>query len=124
MRAWGGRQPSFEQLVTEALDTLPEDLQSRMDNVEVVIEQEPPPEVAAELTGNEEVFGLYHGIPLTERSHYDRALPDRISIYEGPLRRAARTEETIRSEVRRTVIHELAHHFGIDDERLEELGWT
>lgn len=114
----------FEELVREALESLPEDLARRIDNVEITVEDEPPPEVLDELSPEDTVFGYYHGIPLTERGNYDRVLPDRIAIYKGPLTRAFESPDEIREEVRRTVIHEVAHHFGIDDDRLDELGWS
>jgi predicted Zn-dependent protease with MMP-like domain len=113
----------FEQLVADALDSLPEDIAAAIDNVEVVVEDEPPPEVRAGVGRGVDVLGHYHGIPLTDRSYYNNALPDRISIYRGPITRAARTRTGIKEQVRRTVIHEIAHHFGIDDDRLHELGW-
>jgi predicted Zn-dependent protease with MMP-like domain len=115
--------PPFEELVSEALDSLPEDLARAMENVEVVVEDEPPPQFTAGLPPHTTLLGFYHGIPLTSRGLYDRALPDKISIYRGPITRLARTPERIREQVRRTVIHEIAHHFGIDDDRLRELGW-
>jgi predicted Zn-dependent protease with MMP-like domain len=108
----------FEQLVVEALDSLPEDIAAAMSNVEVVIEDEPPPAWRGTL------LGLYHGVPLTERSNYTNAMPDKITIFRGPITRLARSPDRIREQVRRTVIHELAHHFGIDDDRLDELGWS
>jgi predicted Zn-dependent protease with MMP-like domain len=116
---------SFEDLVAEALDSLPPDIAAAMDNVDVVIEDEPAPDVLAEMPAGETLFGLYHGVPLTQRgpSTYFGAIPDRISIYRGPLTRTFRDPDTIRDEVRITVIHEIAHHFGISDERLDELGW-
>jgi predicted Zn-dependent protease with MMP-like domain len=113
----------FEDLVAEALDSLPEDLGRAMENVEVVVEAEPPPALLARLRPHSTLLGLYHGVPLTSRGVYDRALPDKISIYEGPITRLARTPEAIKAQVRKTVIHEIAHHFGIDDDRLRELGW-
>ncbi|HEX2241610.1 MAG TPA: metallopeptidase family protein [Actinomycetota bacterium] len=116
-------QDEFEQLVAEALDSLPEDIARMMNNVEVVVEPWPPPEIAGRLRRGELLLGLYHGIPLTRRGHYDRALPDKISIYQGPIERVARTPIAIKEQVRRTVIHEVAHHFGISDARLRELGW-
>ena len=94
-----------------------------MQNVEVVVEDEPPPGMAAGFGHGGELLGLYQGIPLTHRSHYSNVLPDKISIYRGPITRLARSRERIKEQVRRTVIHEIAHHFGIDDERLDELGW-
>ena len=110
----------FERLVAEALDSLPPEIAEAMSNVEVVIEDEPPAEF---VRAGHTLLGLYHGIPLTERAHYTNVMPDKISIYRGPITRLARTPSTIREQVRRTVIHEVAHHFGIDDSRLHELGW-
>jgi predicted Zn-dependent protease with MMP-like domain len=114
---------AFEVLVAEALDSLPEGLGAAMQNVEIVVEDEPPAELLAELDAGETLLGYYHGVPLTSRGYYDGVLPDKISIYEGPITRHARTADEIRRQVRRTVIHEVAHHFGIDDDRLAELGW-
>jgi predicted Zn-dependent protease with MMP-like domain len=113
----------FEQLVADALDSLPDDIAARMDNVQVVVEDEPPAEVRAGIGRGNDVLGYYHGVPLTQRGYYNSVMPDRISIYRGPITRAARTPSGIKEQVRRTVIHEIAHHFGIDDDRLRELGW-
>jgi len=115
----------FERLVADALDGLPPDIAEAMENVDVLVEDEPAPELLAELPPGETLFGLYHGVPLTARgpSTYFGAMPDRISIYRGPLTRAFRHPDDIRDEVRITVVHEIAHHFGISDERLDELGW-
>lgn len=116
---------TFEDLVADAIDSLPLELAVRMENVEVVVEDEPPPEMIARLAPGSTLLGLYHGVPLTQRGQfYDRMLPDKISIYRGPITRMARTPDRIREQVRRTVIHEIAHHFGIDDDRLHELGWA
>jgi predicted Zn-dependent protease with MMP-like domain len=116
---------TFEDLVADAIDSLPPELAQRMDNVEVVVEDEPPWDMVARLAPGSTLLGLYHGVPLTQRGiNYDRMLPDKISIYRGPITRMARTADRIREQVRRTVIHEIAHHFGIDDERLHELGWA
>jgi predicted Zn-dependent protease with MMP-like domain len=120
----GERAVTFEELVADALDSLPPELAARMDNVEVVVEDEPPWDMVSRLAPGSTLLGLYHGVPLTERGHYDRMLPDKISIYRGPITRLARTPDRIREQVRRTVIHEIAHHFGIDDDRLHELGWA
>ena len=118
-------RPTFEDLVSDALDELPPDLAAQMQNVEVVVEDEPPYEYLQRLAPGHTLLGHYHGIPLTRRGvHYDGALPDKISIYRGPITRMARTPERIRAQVRKTVIHEIAHHFGIDDDRLHELGWA
>ncbi len=105
----------FDSWVTDALDSLPPDIAELIDNVGVVVEDEPPP--------GENLLGLYRGIPQTERTHfYAGALPDLITIYRGPLERAYGHEpELLRAQVKRTVLHEIAHHFGISDERLVEI---
>jgi predicted Zn-dependent protease with MMP-like domain len=105
----------FEVEVQAALDTLPADLRTAMSNVEIVVEPEPPE--------GEPLLGLYQGVPLTRRtSNYSGTLPDKISIYRGPLERLyGRSPERMRAEIRRVVLHEVAHHFGISDERLVEL---
>lgn len=114
----------FEDLVREAIDSLPAEIAERIENVEVVIEEEPGAEAAAHLSRGHTLFGLYHGIPLTKRGNYGGpVLPDKISIFRGPITRAARTPERIRDQVRRTVIHEVGHYFGLEEDRLRELGW-
>ena len=109
-----GRE-QFEAWVVEALDSLPPDIAGLIDNVAVVVEEEPPP--------GANLLGLYHGIPQTRRSSgYAGALPDLITIYRGPLERHyGHDPALLRANVRRTVLHEIAHHFGISDERLREL---
>jgi predicted Zn-dependent protease with MMP-like domain len=108
----------FEEAVGEALDTIPPELAQAMDNVVVLVEQEPPSE-------DPELLGVYEGTPLTERDGWWDAgsLPDRITIFQGPLERLCRTAEQLREEIAITVVHEVAHHFGIDDDHLHELGW-
>jgi predicted Zn-dependent protease with MMP-like domain len=105
----------FEEYMREALDALPDDLRKEMSNVEIVAEQEPPP--------GQPLLGLYQGIPLTRRGgFYTGALPDKITIYRGPLERLyGSDQEQLRLQVKRVVLHEVAHHFGISDERLVEL---
>jgi predicted Zn-dependent protease with MMP-like domain len=105
----------FEEYVQAALDSLPSDLRARMSNVEIVVEEEPPP--------GQRLLGLYQGVPLTRRgSQYGGVLPDKITIYRGPLVRLyAHDPERLRREVSRVVLHEVAHHFGISDERLIEI---
>jgi predicted Zn-dependent protease with MMP-like domain len=105
----------FEALVAEALDSIPEQLARQIDNVAVFIEDRAR-------GGN--LFGLYEGIPLTRREMYGgMVMPDRITIYRTTICRHCDTEAQVVEQVRRTVIHEVAHHFGIDDPRLTELGW-
>lgn len=105
----------FEELVADALDSIPPDLAALMSNVVIVVEDEAP---------EQGLLGLYHGIPLTERGDwYGGVLPDHISIYRDEILRICDTREAVVEEVTITVVHEIAHHFGIDDERLHELGW-
>jgi predicted Zn-dependent protease with MMP-like domain len=106
----------FERLVGEALDLLPDELAAAMDNVAVRVDDEHPDEP--------DLLGLYEGIPLPERGDYDFAVPDVITIYRLATLRACDTEDEVVEEVRVTVVHEIAHHFGIDDARLDELGWS
>jgi predicted Zn-dependent protease with MMP-like domain len=105
----------FEEMVETALDELPEELGRMMRNVAVTVEHGPGPPG---------LLGLYEGIPLTSRtSDYGGVLPDRITIYRQAICAICRTEQEVADQVRHTVIHEVAHHFGIDDDRLAELGW-
>ena len=122
----GGRA-HFEELVAEAIDTLPDDILAMLDNVEIVVADAPSAsqlDVAGDLDAGELLLGLYEGIPLTERtSGYGMVLPDKITLFQGALESVCHDTETLRNEVRVTVVHELAHHFGISDRRLRELGW-
>ena len=116
---------TFEELVAEALDSLPPDIQEKLENVEVVVEWRPSPAQMRRmgLGPGQTLFGLYEGVPLTERtSGYNLVLPDKITIFRQPIEAYCRTDEQVRQRVRRTVLHELAHHFGISDDRLRELG--
>ncbi|HLL66785.1 MAG TPA: metallopeptidase family protein [Micromonosporaceae bacterium] len=107
----------FEELVGEALDEVPAELLALMDNVVVLVADDPPP-------GEPELLGLYEGYALTDRGwHYSGVLPDRITIYRNPILRMCDTEDDVVEEVAVTVVHEIAHHFGIDDARLHALGW-
>ena len=115
----------FERLVAEALDSLPHEFQEKMENVDVVIEAWPSREQVRRmgLPPGETLLGLYEGVPLTERtSRYGMVLPDRITIYQGPVEACCRSAREIRRQVRQVVMHELGHHFGISDERLRDLG--
>lgn len=105
----------FEELVADALDEIPDELAVLMDNVIVVVEDEPD---------EPGLLGLYEGTPLTERDTYGGLeLPDRITIYRNPICAMAADEDHVVEEVLVTVVHEIAHHFGIEDERLHDLGW-
>ena len=105
----------FDQLVSDALDALPHDIAALMSNVAVTIDDEPPP--------GQPLLGLYEGVPLGRRGpYYSGVLPDKITIYRGPIERHSGGDpERLRALVRRVVLHEIAHHFGISDERLVEI---
>jgi predicted Zn-dependent protease with MMP-like domain len=108
---------TFEEHVRRALDSLPAELREAMSNVEIVVEDENPEDP--------DIFGLYLGIPLPERHDYAGVLPDKIAIYRIPLEEEfGHDPALLEEEIRITVVHEIAHHFGIDDDRLAELGWA
>jgi predicted Zn-dependent protease with MMP-like domain len=108
-------EDDFQPAVQQALDSLPPELRDRMSNVDIVIEDEPP--------SGQRLLGLYQGVPLTRRGlGYNAVLPDKITIYRGPLERLyGHDPELLDREIRRVVLHEIAHHFGISDERLVEI---
>lgn len=115
---------AFESLVTEALEEVPEPFASLLSNVQIVVEDEPRPEHLEGFEDGTVLFGLYQGIPQTERdANYTFVLPDKISIFRGPILRVCEDEDDVYEEIAITVVHEVAHHFGIGDARLEELGW-
>ena len=109
---------AFEALVNQALDDIPDELASLIENVVVLVEEDPP-------SDDPDLLGLYDGVALTERyGDYGMVLPDRIFIYRRPLLEMCESEEQLEEEVRITVVHEIAHHFGIDDDRLHDLGYA
>jgi predicted Zn-dependent protease with MMP-like domain len=129
------RRQRFVRLVARALDDLPLEVAAMLDNVEVIVEDEPTDEQLTlgrgypewpeegDRRGGETLFGLYEGVPLTRRGgDYHLVLPDRITIFRGPLERACASPQRIAREVRITVMHELGHHLGLDEDRLIDLG--
>lgn len=119
-------ETEFEELVVAALDTLPEDLLEMMDNIDVTIERSPSRQQMRRVgIRSGTLLGLYEGIPLTARSSssYSLVVPDKITIFQRPIEAFCSTHDEIVAQVRKTVIHEVAHHFGIGEERLRELGW-
>jgi len=108
----------FDAIVEEALDDVPGELMAMLDNVAFFVEAEPPPE-------DPDLLGIYEGTPLTERGEWwsQGSLPDRITLYRGPLTRMCGDAAELREEIAVTVVHEIAHHFGIEEAALHELGW-
>jgi predicted Zn-dependent protease with MMP-like domain len=119
-------ETEFEELVVAALDTLPDELLQLMDNIEVTVDRLPSRHQMRQAgVRHGTLLGLYEGIPLTARhsSSYSLVVPDKITIFQRPIEGICTTHDEIVDQVRKTVIHEVAHHFGIGEERLRELGW-
>ena len=111
------QKDAFDDLVSDALDAIPDQLARLMDNVVVLVEDEPPAD-------DPDLLGLYVGTPLTERgSEYTFHAPDQVFVFRGPLLRMCRDSEELAEEIEITVVHEIAHHFGIDDDQLHAWGW-
>jgi len=118
------RKERFDEIVEKVLDSLPEEFGELLDNVVIFTEDAPSAEILAEseVPEGETLFGLYEGVPLTERTHdYGLVAPDRITIFQKPIEEACETEEEIADQVRRTVLHEIAHFFGIEEDRMGEI---
>jgi predicted Zn-dependent protease with MMP-like domain len=116
----------FEQLVADALATLPPEIVNRMDNVAITVQEWPSRSQleSSRVPPGSTLFGLYQGVPLTRRSsHYGMVPPDRITIFRGPLTRYFATPEAIAEQVRKTVVHEIAHHFGMGEAQIAGLGY-
>ena len=120
----GMTRTQFERLVREALSQIPDEIRDRLDNVDLVVENMPSREQLAGsgLEDTNVLLGLYEGIPLTERYGYNMVLPDKITLFQQSIESICANDDEIVAEVRNTVVHEVAHHFGIDDESLEEIG--
>jgi predicted Zn-dependent protease with MMP-like domain len=114
----------FEELVADALDSIPPELADALENVAIVVEEWPTPEQLDGRSGT--LLGLYEGVPLTERGplSYAGVIPDHITVFRGPLCELARDEADLAEQVRVTVLHEIGHYFGMDDDHLHELGWA
>jgi predicted Zn-dependent protease with MMP-like domain len=115
----------FEQVVAQALDELPEEIAEALSNVYVVVEAWPSQETIEDmdLESKWDLLALYEGVPLTERGTSYSALPDRITIFQEPIQALCKTESELVYQIQSAVVHEIAHHFGIDDQRIHELGY-
>ncbi len=115
----------FERLVAKAVDSLPDEFHARLENIDVVVADRPTPDQLAELgrKRGETLLGLYEGVPLTKRGrHYGLVVPDKVTIFQKPIEAHCRNDAEIIAEIKRVVLHEIAHHFGISDARLRQLG--
>jgi predicted Zn-dependent protease with MMP-like domain len=112
----------FEKLVDQGMKAIPKEFLKKLDNVEIVIEEEPTPEQLKKLRIRKGsfLFGLYEGVPQTKRWHYGQVLPDKITIFKKPIERYAYSAEDVKEIVKNTVWHEIAHHFGMDERRVRE----
>ena len=120
------QRKQFETLVQDAIRELPQEFREKLTNIAIVIENYPSQELLErmEVPEDETLFGLYEGVPLPERGHFNAPLyPDRILIFQGPIEEECDTPEEVREEVRITLLHEIGHFFGFDDEELEERGY-
>jgi predicted Zn-dependent protease with MMP-like domain len=114
----------FEWLVAEVVDSLPDEFHTKLENIDVVVQDEPIPSQLAELRlkRGETLLGLYQGVPLTKRSrHYGMVVPDKITIFQKPIETRYKNDIEVKAEIKRVVQHEIAHHFGIGDARLRQL---
>jgi predicted Zn-dependent protease with MMP-like domain len=117
---------AFEELIRESVVELPEEFRSKLENVVIIVEDYPSGELKEQLglDADDVLFGLYEGVPLTERGYFDQPLhPDRILIFQHEIEDECDSVEEIKDEVKTTIVHEVAHFFGMDDEYLEELGY-
>ncbi len=115
----------FEWLVAKAVDSLPEEFRTKLENIDVVVKDQPTSRQLDELRlkRGEMLLGLYQGVPLTKRSrHYGMVLPDKITIFQRPIEARCKNDTEVKAEIQRVVQHEIAHHFGISDSRLKQLG--
>jgi predicted Zn-dependent protease with MMP-like domain len=110
----------FERVVDEALESLPKQFARLVENVVIAVEEEPTAEdLGSDADGDSELLGIYRGVALTERTHDMPILPDEIAVFRGPINRVTRTRDEAVEEVRKTVIHELGHYFGLDDDAMD-----
>lgn len=112
----------FEEYVKEAVDSLPEELKEELENIAILVEDEPPEDWEEEMGEGGDLLGLYQGVSKKDRGFwYGNVLPDTIFIYRGPLERMSRNREDLRENVRQTVVHEVGHYFGLDEDQLRDL---
>jgi predicted Zn-dependent protease with MMP-like domain len=115
----------FEKLVSAAVQELPREFKQKLENVAIIVEDRPSPELLEQMNieDDDTLFGLYEGTPLTERGFESPLHPDRIWIFQKPIEEECESEDEIKDEIQITIVHEIAHFFGLDDEYLEELGY-
>jgi predicted Zn-dependent protease with MMP-like domain len=114
----------FEKVIAEAIDSLPDEFKTKLDNVDVVVEEVPPREVARKLPRGTLLLGLYQGVPQKRRtSQYGLVLPDKISLFKRNIEAISSSREDIHAQIRKTLLHEIGHHFSLTDGELRRMGW-
>jgi predicted Zn-dependent protease with MMP-like domain len=117
-------EDEFKDVVAEAVESLPEEFKSKLDNVEIVIEDRPPRQVLEKFPQDRIILGLYQGVPHSRRSsHYGLVLPDKISLYKKHIEAVCGTRHEVYLRIRKTLLHEIGHHFSLSDRDLRRLGW-
>lgn len=114
----------FRQVIAEAIESLPEEFKQKLDNVDVVVEDYPPPGMAQRLPRGRILLGLYQGVPQKRRTtQYGLVLPDKISLYKKNIEMICRSREETYAQIRKTLLHEIGHHFSLSDKDLRDIGW-
>jgi predicted Zn-dependent protease with MMP-like domain len=117
-------EDEFKEVVAQAMDSLPDEFKAKLENIEVVVEDFPPPEVKRDFPRNRLILGLYQGVPHTRRTtHYGLVMPDKISLYKRNIERVSASREQAYRQIRKTLLHEIGHHFSLSDEDLWDIGW-
>jgi predicted Zn-dependent protease with MMP-like domain len=117
-------QDEFKEVISEAVESLPEEFKSKLDNVDIVTEDYPPRQMTEKLPPGRILLGLYQGVPQRMRtSHYGLVLPDKISLYKKNIEAVCSTRRQAYLQIRKTLLHEIGHHFSLSDKELRELGW-
>jgi len=117
-------EDEFKEVVAQAMDSLPEEFKAKLENIEVVIEDFPPADIKREFPRGRLILGLYQGIPHTRRTtHYGLVMPDKISLYKRNIERVSASREQAYRQIRKTLLHEIGHHFSLSDDDLYDIGW-
>jgi predicted Zn-dependent protease with MMP-like domain len=121
---FGLNDEEFRQVVTEAIEALPDEFKAKLDNVDVVVDDYPPPEALRKLPPGRLLLGLYQGVPQKRRTtHYGLVLPDKITLFKRNIESICRSREQVYEQIRKTLLHEIGHHFSLSDKDLRDIGW-
>ena len=121
---FGLNDEEFRQVVTEAIEALPDEFKAKLDNVDVVVDDYPPPEALRRLPRGQMLLGLYQGVPQKRRTtHYGLVLPDKITLFKRNIESICRSREQVYGQIRKTLLHEIGHHFSLSDKDLRDIGW-